>query len=656
MEKQRPRLLFLAVLPLTAMAAVAAPEKPKTAAPAPKTVRIGPYTAKLRPSPASAVALADADSETLPKGAAAVTRYVWVEDSDVESMRALSLTANYTNHGDLPTRPVPVVGPDGTMLLRLNLAAYAPKGEQLEQFLKLWEDYQFDPKFSKLLTRDTLKAVTFEEGKIPVAKVRRKVRREQVVGYRDGWRNEKRTIEHKGGDFNYPDDSGNVNRNLPAGSYVFELKFKTKEPILEAVFVDEVVDVKVTDVNDVPVVRLFPEHVNPTAYLNLVTKLRTQAPIVSGSYWMCRHISTVKENDDNNDLLWSEIYGGRYYEFMLYQRGVNGVTDEDLLLRQLGVGSKDETAQQVYDRVSSDQRAAVFESEVTGKPRRIDVLRTLANRNGQGLFSVTHDLLTKNIDISQHPLMNLSKFKDAGREGIYEKQDGLHGFYITDGKGNLQDVAPQALVEDHEIPRPHTKYLQCAIGCIRCHGLGRDDGWKVAANDAKAILKSRRADIFSDLTNRAARVDDTLMKLAGQYMGDFESKSFPRGRSDYADAVLMATGPWPETNNQNSVVKLSAARISKIWNNRNYVLVTARQALLEMGLECDEKNSKDVLDLLLPPTREPGEVLGQKPDDPRLHGLLSETKGIKRVDWDLYYGFAAPRAAATLTRLQEKGK
>ncbi len=625
--------------------------KPKVVTP---TVQIGKVKAGVEPTPADAVLLAAADSLSL-GDEAPFYRYVWVTDGEPETLKAMALAVNYPSHATTIVRPTPVVV-GRTMLLRVDLRAYAPLNAQLEQFLKLWEDYQNDPKFSILLTKDVLANLRFPDGKVPVVKVRRKVKKKVEVPHTGEaqWRTEKRVIQHAGGDYKYPDDTNRVIEKCPPGSYSVELRFKVAPaPAFEFVVVEETVETKLTDVKDVDLLRLPGYHLPGQAYEDLSTRLRTAAPVVSHDYWVARHLSTIKQTG-----LFAELYGGRYYEFMLFKRDQKKGTDEDHLLESLGLGNVEAglTAEKLFDQIRSDQRIAMFKSAVTGKPRRTDFLRSPTGRDSTGIVSITHDLFDEAIDIGQHPIMNLLKFKDSGREGIFEQRNGLHGFWLTDGDGRLADEAPPNLVADHQIPSPHTRRLQPAISCIRCHGLGRDDGWKPAKNEVKQLLakQNRRGDVLGDLTNRGNTIADALDRLAGLYQGDPENRLLPRGRDDYAAAVLKATGPWAESKDQTDVVNLSAARISKVWDERHYQMVTPRQALRELGLVVAEKDAHDVLEAVLPPAAEDA-VLGIVPEDPRVVALLAGL-AINRVDWDLIYGFAATRAQRALKALHGEKK
>ncbi len=631
-------------------AAVKAPPKakpPAEKAPVLPTTTVAGVKVGLTCTPADAVVAAEADCQTL-KGEAPFYRYIWIEDGSLETMKAMALVVNYPSHATTVVRPTPVIA-GNVLLLRVDLRAYAPQLGQLEQFLKLWEDYQYDPKFSVLITKDVLGNLTYPDDKVPVVRVKKTIQKkaETAAPGEPQWRTETRVIPHPGGRFKIPDDTDRYYDNLPAGNYSFELKFKAKaDPVAEFVEVREFAEVKLTDVKDVNLVRLAGYHLPVRQYADLVNRMRTAAPVVSHSYWMCRHLSTVKD-----DGVYAELYGGRYYDFMLFKRDQKKGTDEDHILEGLGLGNVEagETAEKLFDRLRSDQRVAMFKSKVTGKPRRADFLRSPTGRDGTGIVAITHDLRDKDIDVGQHPILNLLKFKDAAREGIFEQKNGLHGFWLTDGAGKLQDEAPPDVVADYMIPTPHSRRLQGAVSCIRCHGVGRDDGWKPATNDVKKLV-AKYNDIFGDVTKKNDAVPDTLDRLAGLYQGDPENRLLPRGRDDYAAAVLKATGPWPASKDQVDVVSLAAARIAKVWEDRNYTQVGPKQALLEMGIVCEEKDAETVLRAVLLPAVE-NAALGIVPEDPRI-GALKAGIPINRVDWDLTYGFAAPRAQRTLMTLQ----
>lgn len=530
------------------------------------------------PTETDAMLLAARDVSEVPAPDRQYTRYVWItpDESDFgEATQAVSHTINSVNWTPIIRRPVPL-GKDKLLVLRLDLRSYSDN--RVNEFVNVWEELKFDPRFNLLLTKDTIKFAA-EPPEFP--KVRKKVK---VAPYKA--------------------DDGNV----------YEYKY-------------------VTEASKDDVVRVVGEHLDPKVVAALVDATQSQAPIVSHRYFVTRALTTVK-----NRGLFKTLYGGLYYDLLGIKRGFEKGTDEDNLLERLGIGNVAEgvTAEKLFDKLRSDQRVAVFRSGITGKARRIDFLKTLASRDSQSLYVVTHDLKAQDIDIGQHPILNLLKFKDAAREAIYEMSNGLLAYVIFNGEGALQDEVPPDVAADTTIPSPHGTILQPAISCIRCHKTTR--GWQPVQNDVKKLL-SKFLDVFDDATQK--RQDEAVVRIAGLYAGDPEFKLLPRGRDDYSSAVLRATGPWKKSKDQTDVAERVSDKLREVYADHNYRLVDASRALVELGVSgVDEKDAPARLQKLLPPV--PIFDGGLIREDPRIGALMSGLS-INRVDWDLVYAFAAAR-------------
>jgi hypothetical protein len=245
---------------------------------------------------------------------------------------------------------------------------------------------------------------------------------------------------------------------------------------------------------------------------------------------------------------------------------------------------------------------------------------------------VTHDLRAEDIDIGTHPVMNLLNFKDAAREVIFERTNGLHGFALFDGKGKRQDEVPPDIAADHSVPSPHATRLQPAIGCLRCHG--KDSGWRVVHNDAKKLLGGL-LDVFP------ARKADEIDRLAGLYAGDVERKLLPRARDDYNQAILRATGPFKKGKaDQTEIARMTAEGLADLWKSYWYDTVDAQQVLTDLGIKSDPKTAAKTLRDTLPPIKLI--VEGRIPEDPRIAALMIGL-AVNRSDYDLVYSFIASR-------------
>ena len=190
--------------------------------------------------------------------------------------------------------------------------------------------------------------------------------------------------------------------------------------------------------------------------------------------------------------------------------------------------------------LDADQRTALFDSGITGKPRRIDRLQGLGGRWGTGLIVQTWDLLDESVSPLQHPLYNLIATRPDGGELIAEKPNGLHQYALFDFPAQtLLREAPPELASDHTIPPPPlgpgTSRLVAGISCVRCHN--QVDGWHGAGNDIQRLLAAG-VDIVDDLLGRDQA--ESVERIAGLYAGDFMSR-LQLGRIHYEEAVRRAT-------------------------------------------------------------------------------------------------------------------
>lgn len=553
-----------------------------------------------------ALKLAYDDIQTLPRLERLFTRYIWITVPDFEDIQATSLVLNYISRGTAILRPYYRSNGKGTIVIRVPLRGYAPKSKDLDDLVRVWENFQFDPKFNFNLTKDTLKftGIVVETDKITVME---KVKRTKQV------------LKDVPG---YVVDGKYYNQK-----YVEEEYEETIEKIVER-----------DPFDGVEVLRVVSDHIDKDVLAKLIDETQSQAPIVNHNYFIRRAISTIKGKG-----AFKVIYGGLYYDLSGIKTGFKKGTDEDNFLAGLGIGNIEQKidAKKVFDSIPSDQRVAIFRSGVTGKPRRIDILRTLAGRDNQGIVSFTHDLKDEDIDIGTHPIMNLVDFKDAAREVLFEKLNGLQSGVLFNGEGVRQDEVPPDVAADTTIPSPYGTRLEPFIGCLRCHF--KEDGWRVSNNDVKRLLGGP-LDTFGDRSN--PNTPEVIDRLAGLYAGDLEFKIFPRARNDYASAVLRATGPWKRSKDQTNIIKLANEKISEIYKRYQYTEITPVIALEELG-----QDSKADLRKLLPPV----DLRKYLPpnlrfliqddfvrEDPRIGALLKGIS-INRSDWDLIYSSVATR-------------
>ncbi len=474
-------------------------------------------------------------------------------------------------------------------VVRVDLRYFAPRADDLKLWLTLWEEFRFDPSFNLLITRGMFANIlALPEEKQPTARVRR-------------------------------------------GQHFEDVAFKS------------------LNLRDVDVVRFISPALDQKTVIAVQDFSGSAAPIVEASYFLTRLLTTIQDKG-----VFKTLYGGLYYEFAGIPESQDAkVTDEDLLFRQLGIGSSDETAVQFLDRLRSDQRLAVFRSQVTGKPRRVDIIGTPVRRPGDGISiaSITHDLRDQDVDIDQHPIMNLVDFKDAAREMIFTRPNGTPGYTLYNSAGRLQRFVPQDIAADRTIPAPHTPVLQGAVSCISCHEADGSDGWKFLSNDVKTLVSD--VNVFDDLKRGNKPLADTIDRIAGQYLGS-PDKFIKRARDDYAETVLRITGPWKASakSAQTDIVRQAAKEIIGIVWEYKYNSVDAYIALRELGFLVPKEHAVKFLKLLLPPDTR-SLFHGVIPEDPRIAALKAGL-ALNRSEWDLAKAFAASRILHILERPQEK--
>jgi hypothetical protein len=337
--------------------------------------------------------------------------------------------------------------------------------------------------------------------------------------------------------------------------------------------------------------------------------------------------------------------GGLYYEFMdirkapKAEQGKQQLSDQDFWLLNLGV------SEQLIDQLRADQRVAIARSNVTAKPRRMDIFnRPSRSSSNQGIITITQDMSDADYRAGADPLLNLLDFNVFGREVVFERNNGHLGYILFEGDGTLVDEAPPELVSDHTIPAPHTARLQCAISCIRCHGKGDDQGWKPIDNDIQKIMKGF-LNVYNDRQGEIDKltVPETLEKLARLYSADLE-KPFRRAREDHLDAIARCTiGVVSQEDGSPWTFKEITDALAERFVYYSYSPVTPLKACREMGYEVvDEEAAVTLLNRLLGFLTSDTDS-NVTPEDVRV-GLLKINIPINRFQWELIYVDAMTRS------------
>jgi hypothetical protein len=531
------------------------------------------------------------DLQGLPAADHPFIRYLWMPQGLPHQRKVLSLTINIVSRASVLRRPT--ICAQGH-LARIDLRHYAPREKDLKDWLRIWEDFQFDPWLSLFITKDTL-------GRL------------QALGQ-------------------------NVDDLFTLEGAVHGIKGHACAPQEK------------NDKQEIVVIRLDLPYVDGRTLARLRAATLSQAPLVSAVYFQLRALTTIKDKG-----LYAVLWGGRYYDLVGIQKAEelydyaeeNNVTDQDVFFEKLGLGNvvKKLRAEDILNEQRSDQRVVLLRSNVTGKPRRADFFHTLAARDTLSWGSITHDLRDQDIDINGHPLLNLLQAQDQAREAIFDRANGTHIYALFDGQGKLLDEATIEVVADHTIPAPHTPRLQCALSCIACHETDGSDGWKAIPNELATLVHGQKGsiDILTDVSNLKASLSDTLDRLAGLYAGSID-RSLERARDDYARTVLLATGPWPEAGDQTKVVAHATSALVREVRQYQYGQIGAEQALKELGIQVSAEEALPTFRKLLRPDMRArfGNVVWE---DPRI-AALREGLQLSRSDWSLIYGFVWERAHA----------
>lgn len=348
------------------------------------------------------------------------------------------------------------------------------------------------------------------------------------------------------------------------------------------------------------------------------------APLLRADYFLRRVSSTIE--------------GGLYYHFMGFIQGGKRLTEAEIF-RTVGL---DVT---VSRGVEGDDRAAIFQSGVTGKPRMVEQVQ-----GAIGKARITYDVFDEDVDAGRHAIYQLLDMpsRSRGKEIIFERANGLFGYILTDGQGKLVDVAPPNLVSDHQAPSPVTKQLFPPLSCIRCHAA--NSGVQAVRNDVPTLLGGGRQgdlDLFADLGSQQNRTA-TVNRLAGlfaatdKFYGDIE-----RSRQSYSDAVWQATRGSGVQGREKVAPKASeqlASAYASYWypQSKEAGNVSADQAAIELGYRVKAGEGA----ALLAQTIRPGRtdiVIGGVPvefADPSI-AALRRGMSIRRQDFERVYAQAA---------------
>src|SRR5581483_3695622 len=252
----------------------------------------------------------------------------------LEDLKSVSFTLNLISNATIPIRPYPIKikVPDPVNkgkelelipLIRIDLRHYAPQDKDLQRWLKIWEEYQFDPKFNFLITEDTLKfAQNFDNNLLKIEdfnKIPSELLKNQVINRNNQVKKVKKRVEKTWlGDID-PDDG----KYYPKG-YKYHVIEEVDEPIE----------------NQTNILRIISNHIDKQLIATAIDLTHSQAPIVNYKYFIRRALTTIQGKG-----VFNTVYRGLYYDFLgikakkVDDKDRKKGSDEDVFLENLGIGN-----------------------------------------------------------------------------------------------------------------------------------------------------------------------------------------------------------------------------------------------------------------------------------------------------------------------------
>ena len=364
---------------------------------------------------------------------------------------------------------------------------------------------------------------------------------------------------------------------------------------------------------------------NLQEHLLLVTLTGSRAPILRADWFVGVGLSTVNK---------SPFSPGRYYEFQRYLRKKDlpkHKTEQDAWLELFGANEN------LIRGLDGDARSIILVSDVTGKMRRADLFYGVASSptDGPATIGLTHDLKDQNTGTAgKSPIHNLLLDVDDAREGI--AADPLQHYALFNNKGDFATEVPPDVATDQTVPGRYTKRLEI-IGCIRCHGLGTDRGWKPYQNDLRVMFE-KGFDIIDDFTRR--NQPDAVRTIARKFKGQ-PLEPLIQARNNYELEVNAISG---------MLVAEAHKVIADVYAGYWFENVNAKKMLrMIAGIEADDDKVAVEFEKAFPILGGEDQVIGAYRAE-----LSSVMADAERVAPDLALRFAAEQLRVDGEKIKQK--
>lgn len=348
-------------------------------------------------------------------------------------------------------------------------------------------------------------------------------------------------------------------------------------------------------------------------------------PIVEAERWLVISLRTLQ--------------GGLYYKLQGYDAIVG---NERKRLNQTEWLALFGASELESERLGGEEYVGMWRSNVTGKPRRAKFIYGTGTRPSVGLplVVITQDGDDEQLNTDEHPIYSLFDFEFAATEILAVRPNGAIAYGLFAANGDLQDSAPDNVVKDHEIPRPHTARLESAIACIRCHG--DQNQWKPMPNQVKSLLSlnsgGTKLEVLADFSNGKS-AEEVSNQLQALYSGDLTLPlQLARDATEFA-TIRMVGWKLPA----DGYAKAAAQMVAERFSHYVYDAVDPVEALRSLGIVVNAEVANETFLNLFP-------LVGGRLIDPAIATLQRHKEDpdlvVNRSDWERIYPAALGEAIA----------
>ncbi|OWY61666.1 hypothetical protein B7486_62580, partial [cyanobacterium TDX16] len=168
-----------------------------------------------------------------------------------------------------------------------------------------------------------------------------------------------------------------------------------------------------------------------------------------------------------------------------------------------------------------------------------------------------------------------------GREIIWSLPNGLHAYYLANGRGERAEEVPATIAQDKQ--DPYDGRVVSPYKCLRCHGRTGIRGFRDAVGELALSPDVGLAAISKD----PARVSELKVKAEDYYFGEARESETAAQQAAYRDAVKRLTGRDAGTSSANYLRFVNAY----VWGGVDRGAASREFGVSEAGLTAHLKAS-----------------------------------------------------------------